>query len=177
MSPLNMSLSPLHRRSWPTGSWSAAAVIATVAAFGVVGTGLGNSERLVAASFATALKTSGAPPLAATATTHSELAHLSGSEEFWLGAGPAVGALKTEPVTWTGALRTGDRLTITSSGRERRLEVVDIHPVGEAAAAHGGQPLLLVTCRDTASPDAVPVRFVIEKDEGTAASGRGPRAL
>jgi hypothetical protein len=72
------------------------------------------------------------------------------------------GATFTKPVT------VGDRITITSEGTERILNVVTVDKLDSSiiptSAEHPTQ-LLLVTCRDEAKPEARPVRFLIEADE------------
>jgi hypothetical protein len=72
------------------------------------------------------------------------------------------GATFTKPVT------VGDRITITSDGTERILNVVTVDKLDSSivptSAEHPTQ-LLLVTCRDEAKPEARPVRFLIEADE------------
>ena len=72
------------------------------------------------------------------------------------------GATFTKPVT------VGDRITITSDGSERILNVVTVDKLDSSiiptASEHPTQ-LLLVTCRDEAKPEARPVRFLIEADE------------
>ncbi len=165
--------------TWLARSWSAVAVVVTGLALGVVATGLGNTDRLVATSFASALQSTAATPAFATRPA-SGLVQLSGSEEYWLNARtPADAAM---PVALTDPLRLGDQVTFASGGRERRLEVVDIRPVGDAATtATGSLPsasLMLITCRDLAAPAAHPVRFVIEKDDTPAGGARrAPHAL
>lgn len=163
--------------------WSAAAVAATAVTLGTFGAGLGDADRLVEASFASALRSGAAadPSASAPSAPQSGLAQLSGSEEFWLkSAAPAPGTL---PVAWSKPLGVGDRVTISSNGRERQLEVVEISPIGDRATAGAGatadrSSLLLVTCRETGVPDARPVRFVIERDEGPGhVAGRDPHAL
>lgn len=63
----------------------------------------------------------------------------------------------------------GDRITITSGGRERVLHVVAVDPLASSivptASKQRPAPLLLVTCRDDANPAGRPVRFLIEADE------------
>lgn len=176
-----MSNRPRFAVTCLASSWSAAAVVVTALALGSVSSGLGNSDRLVATSFASALKSTAVAANAA-ATTHSGsgLVQLSGSEEFWLDARTPVAG--TVPVALNEPLQLGDHVTFASGGRERRLEVVDIRPIGDVTTAATGAapvaPLMLVTCRDMTARDRHPVRFVIEKDEAPVAGvRRAPRAL
>jgi hypothetical protein len=82
------------------------------------------------------------------------------------------GATFTKPVT------VGDRITITSEGSERILNVVTVDRLDSSiiptASEHPTQ-LLLVTCRDEAKPQARPVRFLIEADEELPALSSGKR--
>jgi hypothetical protein len=167
---------PLSR----TARWSATALAATAVTLAGFGAGLGSGDRLVIAGFASALNAGAAAPASAGARSGS-LAQLSGSEAFWLdGARPA---LATMPVAWTAPFSIGDRVTISSGGREQQLEVVDIRDIGGSAPEAGSdgsdaQPLLLVTCRDVAAPEARPVRFVIEKNDAPPGHiRRAPHAL
>jgi hypothetical protein len=89
---------------------------------------------------------------------------VAGSEQFWL----------THVVHDAGALplakpvAVGDRITITSGGRERILNVVTIDKLDSSLILTSSeQParLLLVTCRDETDPEARPVRFLIEADD------------
>jgi hypothetical protein len=85
---------------------------------------------------------------------------VSGSEQFWLthvvhDAAPSL----TKPVS------VGDRITITTGGRERILDVVAIDRLESSlvlTSSEGPARLLLVTCRDQSSPEGRPVRFLIE---------------
>ena len=72
------------------------------------------------------------------------------------------GATFTKPVT------VGDRITITSDGNERILNVVTVDKLDSSIIPTSSErptQLLLVTCRDEAKPEARPVRFLIEADE------------
>lgn len=161
--------------------WPAAAVVVTALALGGIGSGLGNPDQLVTSSFVTALNSqSGVADRGSGSSGSSGLVQLSGSEEFWLNArSPAAGAV---PVVLRESLQPGDRVTIGTGASERRYDVVDIRSIGDAAQAGGGTahvtPLLLVTCRDAVTPDAPPLRFVIERTELPAGSvRRTPHAL
>jgi hypothetical protein len=66
----------------------------------------------------------------------------------------------------------GDRITINSRGSDRVLEVVKVDKLDSSivpASSESPVPLLLVTCRDEAKPEARPVRFLIEADEALPA--------
>ena len=102
---------------------------------------------------------------------------VAGTEEFWLthlvhDAGNV--ASKTVAV--------GDRITISSSGTQRVLNVVTIDPLDSQvlpASTERQTPLLLVTCRDEAEPEARPVRFLIEAGDELPAlsSAKAARVL
>lgn len=167
-------------RPTPALRWSAAALAVTTLALGGLGAGIGSADQIVSAGFATALDAARAPNATLATASRPGLAQLSGSEEFWLGS--AVSGAGTVPVAFTEPVALGDRITITSGGRARQLEVVDLRPLGGDHPAGGPSkhtsPLLLVTCRDAELPDARPVRFVIEKDAGLPDTlQRVPRTL
>jgi hypothetical protein len=102
---------------------------------------------------------------------------VAGSEEFWLthlvhDDGPAI----TKPVG------VGDRITISSNGRERVLNVVTVDKLDSQVLPISSErptPLLLVTCRDVSEPEARPVRFLIEAGDELPAlsSAKAARVL
>lgn len=88
---------------------------------------------------------------------------IAGSEEFWL----THVVHQTDPAI-AKPVAVGDRITITSNGAERVLNVVDIDRLSSQIlpiTSERPTPLLLVTCRDAAEPGARPVRFLIEADD------------
>ena len=92
-----------------------------------------------------------------------------GSEDFWLKHVVHNGSPFTaKPVA------IGDKVTISSGGRERVLNVVDIDELDSkiipisSSSSHPAR-LLLVTCRDEANPNGRPVRLVIEEDDASSA--------
>jgi hypothetical protein len=102
---------------------------------------------------------------------------IAGSEEFWLThlVHDATGTA-TKPVT------VGDRITISSNGRDRVLNVVTVDKLDSQVLPISSErptPLLLVTCRDTADPQSRPVRFLIEAGDElpVLSSVKTPRAL
>ncbi|PPD26778.1 MAG: hypothetical protein CTY20_13765 [Hyphomicrobium sp.] len=154
--------------------WPALAVLATGASLWIVGLGLGNADTLVARGFAAALETgSGGVMSPPAGDPGAALAQLSGSEEFWLDN--ATLPEGSQPASWAKPVTLGDRITISSGGRFRVLDVVEIQAVsggmdtngmfGGNTKVAGSERLLLVTCRDPQAPDAHPVRFVIEGDQ------------
>ncbi len=176
-----MASRPERAKSWLNATWPTAAVVVTALALGGVSTSLGNPDQLVTSSFVSALKLqSASSDRTAAPVGGSGLVQLSGTEEFWLNARtPAANAV---PVIFKDSLRLGDRVTFGSGSGERRFEVVDIRAIGDVAAApdaaHTAAPLMLITCRDVATPDAAPMRFVIERaDTPTGAVRRTPHAL
>lgn len=137
-----------------------------VAAMGVATVGLGtaaltlgNGDAAVERGFERALATMGGRDEAARITATA----VSGSEQYWL----------THVVHDTGApfskpVSVGDRITINSGGHDRVLHVVNVDKLDSSLAlASSERPrgLLLVTCRDQASPESRPVRFIIEADD------------
>ena len=77
----------------------------------------------------------------------------------------------------------GDRITISSGGHDRVLNVVKVDrldsSIVQASTQRATTPLLLVTCRDESKPDGRPVRFLIEADEPlpVLSSATTPRTL
>ena len=137
-----------------------------VAALGVAAVGVGaaalsfgNGDAVVERGFERALATMANGP---DGTKYAPA--IAGSEQFWLthvvhdaGAPPF-----TKPVA------IGDRITITSGGRERVLDVVTIDKLDSSlllASSERPARLLLVTCRDQANPESRPVRFLMEDDD------------
>lgn len=176
-----MASRPERASSRLTVTWPAAAIVVTALALGGVSTGLGDPDRLITSSFETALKNrETAPDRIARPTEGADLIQLSGSEEFWLNARSPIA--NTVPVVLKDSLRPGDRVTFGAGAAERRYEVVDIRAIGDAGSIAGlapaAVPLMLITCRDVAAPDAPPLRFVIERaDTPTGAVRRTPHAL
>jgi hypothetical protein len=138
-----------------------------VAALGIAAAGvgaaalsLGNGDAVVERGFERAL----ANMADRTDGTQSQAPAIAGSEQYWLShvvhdpsAMPAI-----KPVA------VGDRITITSGGRERVLHVVTIDKLDSSLLLTSSQRparLLLVTCRDQANPESRPVRFLIEADD------------
>jgi hypothetical protein len=70
--------------------------------------------------------------------------------------------------TFTKPVTVGDRITITSDGNERILNVVTVDKLDSSIIPTSSErptQLLLVTCSEVAKPEARPVRFLIEADE------------
>lgn len=167
----------------------AAALSATALTLAGFGLSAGNFDGMVAESFARALRSDRDTPLAAAPRTASAgpadassgLTQLSGSEDFWLSrTKPKLG---TTPVAWSRPFGIGDRITISSEGRETQFEVIEIKPIGGTAGTEqpvvaGTEPLLLVTCREAGAADARSVRFVVESGQGLDGMARlAPRSL
>ena len=98
-------------------------------------------------------------------------------QEFWLThLVHDAGAASTKPVT------VGDRITISSNGRDRVLNVVTVDKLDSQVLPISSErptPLLLVTCRDEADPQSRPVRFLIEAGDELPAlsSAKAARTL
>jgi hypothetical protein len=149
------------------------AVLAFAAAgLGAAAMTLGNGDAVVERGFQRAFA-----DLDGKAVPGKPLPVVAGSEEFWLthlvhDAGPAI----TKPVA------VGDRITINSNGRDRVLSVVTVDKLDSQVLPISSErptPLLLVTCRDAAEPEARPVRFLIEAGEDLPAlsSAKSARTL
>lgn len=139
----------------------AGCTVAAVAAAGAL-----RADLMVAHAFGKAFGTQAAtPPFEAVATSARHARPTVGDEGFWL-TRAEVGS----PAPFAKHLSVGDTITITDrDGRERKLEVVDLKPIGEAIlrTGTGATPprLLLVTCRIVGATERdgqSPVRFIIE---------------
>ncbi|MBC7831371.1 MAG: hypothetical protein H7Y62_05065 [Hyphomicrobium sp.] len=152
-----------------------------IAVLGLAGLGLGaaamtigNGDAVVERGFQRAFANLDGP-----ADRGKPLPVVAGSEEFWLthlvhNAGPATATPKLVAV--------GDRITINSGGRERVLSVVTVDKLDSQVLPVSSErptPLLLVTCRDDAQPQARPVRFLIEAGDDLPAmsSAKAARTL
>lgn len=119
---------------------------------------LGNGEAVVERGFQRAIADKDGKSVA-----QKVLPVVAGSEEFWLThlVHDAAG-VTSKPVT------VGDRITISSNGTQRVLNVVTVDRLDSKvlpASTEHQAPLLLVTCRDEANPQGRPVRFLIEAGE------------
>lgn len=156
-----------------------ARVEAPVFALVVIAAGIGamtlaslTSDQHVAAGFDRAV----ASPSARTVVTASEPQRtappVSGTEAFWLDtASSSSSSSRTMPLsraTWTGrAITPGDRFAFAGAAGRRILEVTEVRQLDAAQAAtgaadHPATPMLLVTLRDTAGADAVPLRLLLD---------------
>jgi hypothetical protein len=101
-----------------------------------------------------------------------------GDEGFWLTRSQV-----ESPAPFAKQLAVGDTITIADrGGRERKLEVVDLKPIGDVLAKTGtgaASRLLLVTCRIVGAGEregAAPVRFIIEGEAEPAPMPQPPAA-
>jgi hypothetical protein len=163
----------------------ASAGLAVLALLGM-GIAAANTEALVAGRFTAALE---AAPRQIASDVRKDRPLVAGSEAYWLdekrhpeGAGAAL-----EPAAWSvapfaAALSVGDRITISGGKGERVLEVVAITEAvpadgAETAGAHGAALRnLAITCRDTTTPDAQLVTFLVPA-EPALRTARPARAL
>jgi hypothetical protein len=102
---------------------------------------------------------------------------VAGSEQFWL-----THVVHDASAPFTKPVAVGDRVTISSGGHDQVLHVVTVDKLdSQLIPISSERPtrLLLVTCRDQASPESRPVRFLIEADDAlpTLASPKAARAL
>jgi len=131
-----------------------AVLVLAAAGLGAAAVSVGNGEGVVERGFQRAI----ADLDAKSATPANRQTVIAGSEEFWL----------THLVRDQGTVKpvsVGDRITISSNGHDRVLNVVTIDKLDShilAVSTDRPAPLLLVTCRDEGNPNARPVRFLIE---------------
>jgi nucleotide-binding universal stress UspA family protein len=132
-----------------------AAMTTAVVGLGSAAMTFGNGEAVVERGFERAFANLDGKPVARETTPV-----VAGSEEFWLTHLVHDGSPATaKPVA------IGDRITISSGGRDRVLHVVDIDRIDSQVmpvSSERSGPLLLVTCRDASQPQARPIRFLIE---------------
>ena len=133
-----------------------AVLVLAAAGLGAAAVCVGNGEGVVERGFQRAI----ADLDAKSPTPASRQPVVAGTEEFWLThLVRDQGALSAKPVS------VGDRITISSNGHDRVLNVVTIDKLDShvlAVSTDRPTPLLLVTCRDEGNPNARPVRFLIE---------------
>jgi len=143
------------------------------AGVGIAAMTLGSSETVVERGFARALSSRAEVP----ASIQIAAPAVAGSEQFWLShVVHDAGAPFAKPVA------VGDRVTITSGGRERVLYVMTVDKLDRQIVPISSERptrLLLVTCRDQANPESRPVRFLIEADDElpVLSSAKAARAL
>ena len=140
------------------------------AGVGIAAMTLGSSETVVERGFARALASRAEVP----AGIQIAAPAVAGSEQFWLSH--VVHDAGAKPVA------VGDRVTITSGGRERVLYVMTVDKLDRQIVPISSERptrLLLVTCRDQANPESRPVRFLIEADDElpVLSSAKAARAL
>lgn len=162
----------------------ASAGIALAAAALVAGLGIGaaNPEAMVARSFTAALG-SEAPPQATPRTDSGPL--VAGTEEFWLDQKRKHTGSKLQPASWPGSealgLAVGDRISISSNGATRVLEVVSIseRPAARTQIEVGSAAMhtVTVTCRDTSSADGQLVTFETLVAQPGPPPSKHPQAL
>jgi hypothetical protein len=126
---------------------------------------LGNGDALVERGFERAIASMAkqSASVADSADALADSADALGAQKLLLKrVAHDAGATFTKPVT------VGDRITITSDGNDRILNVVTVDKLDSSIIPTSSErptQLLLVTCRDEAKPEARPVRFLIEADE------------
>ncbi|MFA5899130.1 MAG: hypothetical protein WC829_08455 [Hyphomicrobium sp.] len=139
---------------------------------GAAAVALGNGEAVVERGFQRAIAS-----MDGKSTSNRAMPVIAGSEEFWLthvvhDAGSPTAA---KPVT------VGDRITISSKGNQRVLNVVTVDRLdSQVLPISSERPtrMLLVTCRDEANPQSRPIRFLVEDgDEIPALSSAKARTL
>lgn len=139
---------------------------------GAAAIALGNGEAVVERGFQRAIANMDGKP-----SGQKGFPVVAGSEEFWLThVVHDAGAPAAKPVA------VGDRITIASNGAQRVLNVVTVDKLDSQVLPISSErptPLLLVTCRDEANPQARPVRFLIEAGDELPAlsSAKAARTL
>lgn len=122
---------------------------------GAAAIALGNGEAVVERGFQRAIAS-----MDGKTTSRRPLPVVAGSEEFWLThVVHDAGATAVKPVT------VGDRITISSNGNQRVLNVVTVDRLDSQVLPVSSErpaPMLLVTCRDEANPQSRPIRFLVE---------------
>ncbi len=138
---------------------------------GAAAVSLGNGEAVVERGFQRAIAGMD------NASTHGKvLPVVAGSEEFWLTHVVHDAGATTKPVA------VGDRITLGANGSQRVLNVVTIDRLDSQVLPISSErptPMLLVTCRDEANPQARPIRFLVEAgdDLPVLSSAKAPRTL
>jgi hypothetical protein len=143
----------------------------SAAGLGAAAISLGNGEAVVEHGFQRAIAGLDA------SSERKVLPVVAGSEEFWL-----THLVHDAGMTAAKPVSVGDRITIASNGTQRVLNVVTVDRLDSQVlpvSTERPTPMLLVTCRDEANPQARPIRFLIEAgDEIPALSAvKAPRTL
>lgn len=148
-------------------------------ALAAIGLGLGafglaaaNSDQQFARTLEVALAEAPAHlrQLPQTSTQTGSLAPVSGSEAFWLDT-PRRETASYRPANWQPrAIVPGDRFQFGGDSENRILEVTEVRqlptiaPGPTAPEQKAEAALMIVTLRDVASPDAKPVRLLVDQD-------------
>lgn len=135
---------------------------------------LANTDAFVAQGFTMALEKNARPQGAArTAATVPVSGPVSGTEDFWLRQvrSDEQASREVKLASWPAPVSQGATIKLAIAGRETTLEVVEIAdlPPGATRIDNAGaeKPLVVVTCRDAANPDAGLIRLVVEGEAVT----------
>lgn len=162
-----MARRPLRLTNFPVVALGLAA-----AGLGAAALTLGNGDAVVERSFEQALANMG--ERAGMPARGADMV-ISAAEQLHVTRAVHDGSMVAKPVS------IGDRITISSGGRDRVLHVVKVDQLDGSivqASTKRPTPLLLVTCRDESNPNGRPVRFLIEADEPLPVlSSAAPRTL
>ena len=132
---------------------------------------LANTDAFVEQGFTTALEKNARPQ--ASARTAATTAPVSGTEDFWLrqARSDVQATREVKLASWPAPVSEGATIKLAIAGRETTLEVVEIAdlPPGATRIDNAGaeKPLVVVTCRDAANPDAGLIRLVVEGEAVT----------
>lgn len=152
-----------------------------VLALGLAGMGiaaaaltLGNGDAVVERGFERALASMGTQP---SVRRPAGVTDVDTTAPFWLRH-----VVHDASTNKSKPLGVGDSITFNSGGRERVLHVVKVDKLDSSVlpvSSEQSAPLLLVTCQDQANPEARPVRFLIEAEDGlpTLSPVSAPRTL
>ena len=153
----------MARRPYRLTNLPVAALGLAAVGLGAAALGLGNGDVFVERGFTRAFASMG--------DKASHDATVGKGADMIIGAGEQLRVTRAahDPSAVFGKpVAIGDRITITTGGRERTLHVVKVDQLDSAivpASSGHPAPLLLVTCQDEANATARPVRFLIESDE------------
>jgi len=149
----------MARRLFRLTNLPVAALGIATAGLGAAALTLGNGDAVVKRGFERALASMADHPNVAKTTASA----ISGGPQSWL-----THVVHDAAASFSKPVAVGDRITISSGGRERVLHVINVDKLDSSIVPISSEqptPLLLVTCRDEANPDGRLVRFLIEAGE------------
>ncbi len=137
-----------------------------------------SSETVLRSSFQTALENRANQVEAKLPEVAETKPPVSGSEDFWLSA------MRDGSAPITKTVSVGDQISLNLGGVRKTLEVSTVSDVApqitQIDTTSGPSHFVLVTARDLKDSSSLPVRFVMEIQQGglpVLAGGRGGRTL